>query len=478
MKRFSRAQAARDERGAAIILLAVAMAMLMVFVALAVDISTLVNDKQNLHDALDTAAHAGAYKLPDDAAGARADALAFVQTNFPGAPTPTIDLWCVVGASPGPVVNTTHIPATCYPGPGPYDSATYSGLMCNDTICAIPCSGDPGTKCNTIRVGDQKDVPYSFAPVIGINQGSTGPLVSAACKGACGTQAPAPIDFAMVADRTGSMSGYYDELGAGMQELLKALDPAYHSVALGTISMSSTTAPSSCPTRANPSVQSGGHWVSSGTWMPVGFSSDYQVTPATSPPTLNVNSALVKGVNCIAGGDSSGTGTWLAAPLKAAADYLVANGRATANKAMIFETDGEPNESNVTDVPYGSSNGNTACTNAQTQATNAKSAGILVVTIAFRLVGTRCDGSTSGSSPTVTSVLASMASPEAPGVPSADDGGGLGAGCNTAAKVSAENTDGDYFFCTSGTPSATDLQAIYRTAAIQLNTGIKLLSLP
>jgi hypothetical protein len=352
------------------------------------------------------------------------------------------------------------------------------GLRCNATICAIPCPGTTGTRCNTVRVTDQKNVPYAFAPVAGVNNGNTGTLTSVACRGACGTQAPAPIDFAVVADRTGSMSGYYDELGAGMQGLLRALNPTYHAVALGTISMSSKTAPSSCPTRANGSVQSGGHWVSTGTWMPVGFSTDYQMTPPTDPPTLNTNSQLVKGVNCIAGGDSSSTGTWLAGPMMAAKDYLLTSGRATANKAMIFETDGEPNESNVSDAPFGSSNGNSACTNAQTQATNAKNAGILVVTIAFRLVGTRCDGSTSGSSATVTSVLASMASPKSTGVPSADDGGGLGAGCNTAAKVTGENSDGDYFFCTSGTPSAADLEFIYETAAIQLNTGIKLLALP
>jgi hypothetical protein len=71
-----------------------------------------------------------------------------------------------------------------------------------------------------------------------------------------------------------------------------------------------------------------------------------------------------------------------------------------------------------------------------------------------------------------------MASPDATGAASADDGGGLGAGCNTAAKVTGENSDGDYFFCTSGTPSATDLEFIYRTAAIQLNTGIRLITLP
>ncbi len=479
MSRFRvRAVGAGGERGATVVVVAMVGVLLLVFVALAVDISSLVNDKHELHDSLDTAAHAGAYKLPNDPAGAKADALAFAQNNFPDAPVPTVDLWCIVGALPGPVVDPSHIPETCDPGPAPYDVANYPGLRCNSSICAIPCSGDPGTACNTIRVANQKDVPYAFAPVIGIDDGSTGVLVSAACRGACGKPADDPIDIVVVADRTSSMSGYYGTLGAGINALLSTLTPSVHSVALGTISMSSTTAPAACPTSPNPSVIAGSLWDPTGTWIPVGLSSDYQTTPATDPVTLDTNSALVKGVDCISAGDSSSTGTWLAAPMAAAHQYLIANGRPGSKKVIIFETDGEPNETDVSVAPFGSSIGDIACTNAQSAASNAKDAGIFVITVAFRLQGTRCDGTTSGGSATVTSVLASMASADADGVPSADDGGGAGSDCDTPAKVSGENADGEYFFCTSDTPSSSDLEAIFETAAQQIDSSVKLVRLP
>lgn len=468
----------RVERGATLILAAMVVILLIVFVALAVDISMLTNDKQELHDTLDTAAHAGAAKLPGDAAGARADALAFATKNFPEAPVPTVDLWCIVGALPGPAVNASHIPSTCYPGPGPYDSANYPGLQCNGEICAIPCTGDPGTACNTLRVAGQKDVPYSFAPAIGIDNGSTGTLVSAACRGTCGGPAMVPFDMVVVADRTGSMSGYYGALGSGIQALLRSLNPSVHSVALGTISMSSTTAPAACPSQANPTVVSGGTWDPAGTWVPVSFRTDYHATPATDPVTLNPASPLVMGVDCIAAGGSSGTGTWLAAAMRAASQELLTNGRPGVKKVIIFETDGEPNESDVGTAPYGSTNGDTACNNANTEATNAKGSGVLVVTVAFRLQGTRCDGGTVAPSPTVTSTLAAMATADSDGVPSADDGGGAGADCDTAAKVNGENADGDFFFCTSSSPSPADMEFIYQQVAGQVDTSIKLIRLP
>ena len=145
---------------------------------------------------------------------------------------------------------------------------------------------------------------------------------------------------------------------------------------------------------------------------------------------------------------------------------------------IIFETDGEPNESDVAQPPYGSSDGDTACADAQTQAADAKDAGITIVTIAFRIQGVRCDGTFAGSSPTVLSVLASMASPSAPGVPSLDDGGGAGAGCDTPAKVTGENADGEFFFCTNDTPTASDLEFIFETGAQQLDTSVRLVRLP
>lgn len=142
-------------------------------------------------------------------------------------------------------------------------------------------------------------------------------------------------------------------------------------------------------------------------------------------------------------------------------------------KAVMFMTDGEPNESaNPGDAYPFSANGTIACNNAVAEAATAKGNGILVVTIAFRLEDVRCDGSTT---PLVTTKLAEMASPKADGTATLDDGGGAGGGCNTPAKVSGENADGDNFFCT---PSASELEPIFRTAAGQITGSTRLVKLP
>jgi hypothetical protein len=175
------------------------------------------------------------------------------------------------------------------------------------------------------------------------------------------------------------------------------------------------------------------------------------------------------------GDENSSTGTYLASPMRAARELLTGGTArpAPVRKAIIFMTDGEPNES--TDpgggYPY-SSNGTTACDNAVTEAASAKSASILVITIAFRLENVRCNGS--GSS-LVTDRLAAMASPRADGTPSLDDGGGVGAGCNLPAEVAGENADGDFFFCT---PQASDLSPIFQTAAASVVTSTRLIRLP
>ncbi len=67
------------------------------------------------------------------------------------------------------------------------------------------CDPNAGDSCNTIVVRASNIVPYYFAPVIGINQGSTGVVQGAACTGTCGNPA-APLDVVLVLDRTTSMS--------------------------------------------------------------------------------------------------------------------------------------------------------------------------------------------------------------------------------------------------------------------------------
>jgi hypothetical protein len=462
----------RDERGAIAVLSAVVAVALFGFAALAVDIADLVNERQELHDTLDMAAQTGAGKLPADGAGARAAALANAARNDPGS-SPEVDFYCVVGAKASGatyIVDATHIPLSCNPGPAPYTAGAYPGLACNNRICAIPCVPEQGDMCNTLRARDQKDVPYVFAPVVGVDEGDTGALSSVACKGACGSIPANPIDMVVVGDRTGSMGAAITNLEDAMKGLLEYLTPSQHRVALGTIGRSSATAPASC--KSQPSTSE-----SSGPWVPVGFSSTYDdtdVDPPSQPPVLSASDPLARAVDCI-GNTSSSTGTYLAAPMRAARELLQGSTARSApvRKAIIFMTDGEPNESTNPGggYPY-SSNGTTACNNAVSEAASAKSAGILVVTIAFRLENVRCNGTGSA---LVTERLATMASPRSDGTASTDDGGGAGAGCNTTARVNGENSDGDFFFCTP-TPSA--LAPIFQTAASSIVQSTRLIRLP
>jgi hypothetical protein len=465
---------ARSDDGVVIPLVALLTVTLLVLAAFAVDISRLANNRQALHDTLDTAAHAGAYKLPDDPAGAQADAIAFAHANDPGS-NPVVTFWCVVGSvvsGSSHVVNTAHIPHTCYPGPAPYDAAHYTGLACNRSICAIPCTTGGDHSCNTLQVSSGKDVPYAFAPVIGIDNGDTGTLTSVACKGFCGTQPSTPIDFAVVADRTGSMGGDIQPLEDAIASLLEYLTPSVHSVALGTIGQSRTgIGPDpSCyayPTAGTPF-----------TWTPVGLSNDYDLTdvdPPSSPPSLNSTSRLVNAVVDCLGDRNSSTGTNLGDSLRAAANLLLGlpptSGagppvpgdapRDDAQKVILFMTDGAANE------PFGGDE-NHNCSYASDQAQYAKDHGIIVVTIAYRLQGVRC-----GTGPDVlaTTRLANMASRVSIDIPTVDQ-----TGCdNNPGDADVENTDGDLFFCT---PSSADLRAIFQTAVENVNTSIRFIKLP
>jgi hypothetical protein len=282
------------------------------------------------------------------------------------------------------------------------------------------------------------------------------------------------MDVAVVADRTGSMSATdINAMIAGIRSMLTKMTTAQQYVALATIGRAMTGAPATCLSKPSTSA-------TAGPWVATGFFTDY----LTSAGAVNSASNLVKAIDCLT--QASGTGTHLSAPLKAAARYLL--GLATNNlsslpvrtgtirKAIIFETDGQPNETisnasttltNATD-PGGGTNGDTACSRFKEVATNAKSAGILIVTIAFNLGTDKC-GTAAGSA-TVTSVLASAASPDSTGAASDADNA-----CSTTALRATENSDGDYFFCAA---SGESLAAIFETALSTLSGSIKLIRFP
>ena len=199
---------ANDESGAIIIMAMFLMVVLFGAVAFTIDLSRLFHERQVLQNAVDFGALAGAQELPaqgsTQGAIASAKALQVTLDNAPWIDPATISITfkCVVGDRDGDgAPDLADVPYICGPSTGTWltDWKTKRGRSqhtCNPYI---------GDKCNTVSVRTSETVNYIFAPVIGIDQGSTGSVSAASCRGACGAQ-PNPLDVVMVIDRTGSMT--------------------------------------------------------------------------------------------------------------------------------------------------------------------------------------------------------------------------------------------------------------------------------
>ncbi len=133
----------------------------------------------------------------------------------------------------------------------------------------------------------------------------------------------------------------------------------------------------------------------------------------------------------------------MASPIDAAEEALRTDPSRNplAKKAIIYMTDGEPNEdervlrpgnNRNSATPWGDSDTRTACDNALTAANDAKTKDVMVITIAYDVSTTRCGGS---SDPLVTTRLAAMAGPTASADDGGDGAGGLPAGCGTEAAI-------------------------------------------
>lgn len=483
MRRFFRRRE-RDERGATAVLVGLVSVALFAAAALAVDYSSLVMERQNLHDHIDSAAHAGAYELPGNAANAANKAVSMATAQDPSL-SPRADLYCVV-ASTGTArtVNATQIPSTCYPGPAPYSSSAYPGLRCNAKICAIPCKVSNTTQCNTITVSENKVVDFTFGRVIGVPTGDTGSVATAACKGSCGDELPNPLDVVIMADRTPSMeTADRQAMQSAILETLKTMNPKLHYVSFGTIHKSKTNPGTGCITAETGSSEG----AEAGTWLPVGFRDDY-LTSATTP-TLNETSPLVKGVRCLPASENGGYGTHLASPLKFAAKKLLstetrgmpARPGSTPKKILVLETDGRPEETikraysslstnSEIGVDYRESNaGEAGCNNLVKMAKEVKDAGITIITIGFGGAATnKCNRAGTGT--LVRDVLAKAASPD-PATGAASTAGD----CSTTSGRQKENTDGDFFFCAVTGP---EMAPLFKTAISQVSNSIRMLQMP
>ncbi len=442
------------ERGQMLVLAALVLTIVLGMGALAVDLGFMIHERQSVQGAVDAGALAGAQLLPDDTVNAASVALQYTLSNDKAltAAKVSVSFRCLVGDRNGDgIPDAADIPASCDP------KADASWFVKNG-LAVSPCVPANGDKCNVIVVSASNTVNYLLAPAVGIKQGSTGSVTSAACRGSCGGPPSGLVDAVLIMDRTGSMSSTdLTNARAAGNAILQTWDPKLQWIALGLLGPSQTT--SSC-TGANSGAfglaASSGQYDTTtvSKWVPVGLSgTGAPVNEAylNANGTLNTSSTLVKAINCF---NTSGTGTNLSTPVKMARQYLLANGRAGAKKGIILETDGTPNFSSA-----GTASDFT-CQAAFNEAQTSKTAGIEIFTIGFGLAGTDVCPDSSGTykNKPATTLLADMATT------SVDNG------C-----TSAENTDGDHFFCL---PKTSQLTSIFQTVAGALAAGSHLIVLP
>lgn len=234
------------ERGQIIVLFALVFVLICVFGALVIDAGLLRNDRQRLANALDAGALAGASMLPVDGSVSGWEAILDeiedrISATFPGlvrGTDYTVSFRCLIGIDDNDRAATSRdIPTVCSPH-GALGIARSATPNPDDFIGAGPTRSsvcDPALDdvCNVVEIRGAVDTNFFLAPVIGIDEGNTGTVVSAACNGPCGEAPAVPIDVVLIIDRTGSMAGDENNLRNGARAVLEAYDPAIQHVALG-----------------------------------------------------------------------------------------------------------------------------------------------------------------------------------------------------------------------------------------------------
>jgi hypothetical protein len=430
------------EKGQALVLFVIMLVMLLTTLALVVNGGMVRRSDQELWNALDAGALAGAASLPGNPATATADARKFSAINHPAltAAATTVSFRCLVGdRNNDRQPDVADVPALCNPGAG-------AVWTCADGKCVAACDPARGHVCNTVVVRGTVPTAYRFGQITGVN-GDLTTLESAACSGLCGGDPAVPLDIGFIIDRTQSMSAA-DLANAKNAALasLKLLDPTKQQVGLAVLGRSSTTTQCSGAGLARGIAAL---TIGVGTWVTVPYptSGTLSTNFQSSAGVLNNNSQLVRTINCL---DTAPTFTDLGDPLTAMADTLISQGRAGVPKGIIMLTDGAANLPDFRSCKY-----------ANDHATEVKARGIELFTIGFGVVGDTCidiDGTYRGA--LAAELLANMAT-----------GPTTNNGCNDA-----ENADNDHFFCE---PRSDSLAGVFRTATTALLGGpAKLVQLP
>jgi hypothetical protein len=435
----------KQEDGVIAILFALILVVLFAAVAFTVDLSRLFHERQVLQNAVDFGALAGGMELPAQGsvagAAAQAEALRVTLDNAPNlsSSSVTIAFKCVVGdRNNDGAPDAEDVPFVCGPTSGSWSAGTW---RVKGPKVVHDCNPYVGDKCNTISVRTNRDVPYYFAPVIGINQGNTGSVSAASCNGACGA-ASSPLDVVMVIDRTGSMTAA--DLANAKNAALSVLD-FYDAQQqwVGIVALPYPQPSNKCAVN-NPQLYPAS---AASLWQVSPLSSNYDLSNGLPDPA----SQIVKNIKClvvatnptvrVSGVDKTAAGhTNLGDPLDAAREMLLTQGRSNVPDVIIFMTDGEANQPD----------GLQPCNYLNTKATQAKAANQTIFTIGYGVAGAKCSRDTSppfkGKFASTNLALAATNSTD-------DSPGGCGP---------LENRDGDNYFCESGSG---DLEPVFRQVA-------------
>jgi hypothetical protein len=279
----------RSERGQALVLAALAMVAMLGFAALAIDVGYWFSQKREVQKAVDAAALAGAWELPDDYVMAESKAREYLGKNG-------------VSSSKGDTISITF---RC--------TSTYQ-IACNPSA----------NRWDTIVVKVERPAQAWFARIFGIQGVLVGNVRAAGCAGLCGGSPFQPVDVVQIIDRTGSMDdGDMENAKDGARALLEYFNADIQHVALG-VTPAGQSWSNPCPSSTSSTL-----------WLPVNLSDDYQ----NPDGTLNEGSRLVSTINCL---ESDGY-TNLGSPMEAATNELVVNGRPDLKWGIILLSDGAAN---------------------------------------------------------------------------------------------------------------------------------------